>query len=144
MAANSGKSVKNVKFNEEAISNKQVAAGELEAYSVYVANVDYGCTEEELKAHFKKCWRVNGLTIPKNEYGNPRGYAFVEFSDVDSVAKALAELNGSIFRSREITVSRAKSNGRNWNNPNNDINSAIRLPSETAASKELEKRECQS
>jgi RNA recognition motif-containing protein len=59
MAANSGKSVKNVQFNEEAISNKQVAAGELEAYSVYVANVDYGCTAEELKTHFERCGRVN-------------------------------------------------------------------------------------
>lgn len=135
MAANSGKSVKNVQLNKDAIPNKQVAVvtgggGELEAYSVYVANVDYGCTEDELKAHFERCGRVKRLTIPKNEYGNPRGYVFVEFSDVDSVAKALAELNGSILRSREITVSRAKSNGRNWNNPNNNINSAIRLPSE--------------
>lgn len=62
---------KNVQFNEEAISNKQVAVGELEAYSVYVANVDYGCTTEELKTHFQRCGRVKGLTIPKNEYGIP-------------------------------------------------------------------------
>jgi len=119
----SGKSGnKKVYSGEERPPFKQrgaVRGEELERYSVYVDNVDYWCTAQDLKTHFECCGNVNRITIPTNEFGTPQGHAYVEFSDVDSVDKALLQLNGSVLRSREITVSRKKKQRSNWN-PNNN------------------------
>jgi RNA recognition motif-containing protein len=93
---------------------------EFDRYSVYVDNVDYWCTAQHLLTHFESCGTVNRISIPINEFGNPQGYAFVEFSDLGSADKAL-QLNGSTLRSRDITVSRKRKLPirRNPNNKNN-------------------------
>lgn len=36
--------------------------------------------------------------------GQPKGFAYLEFSDVDSMNKAVATLDGSIFRDRPLKV----------------------------------------
>ncbi|KAG9016251.1 hypothetical protein FRB90_003605 [Tulasnella sp. 427] len=70
--------------------------------SVYVGNVDYGATPEELQQHFLSCGSINRITIVCDKFtGNPKGYAYVEFSDPAFVDTALA-LNESLFRGRLI------------------------------------------
>ncbi|KAG8952497.1 hypothetical protein FRC04_004557 [Tulasnella sp. 424] len=72
--------------------------------SVYVGNVDYGATPEELQQHFLSCGSINRITIVCDKFtGNPKGYAYVEFSDPAFVDTALA-LNDSLFRGRLIKV----------------------------------------
>ena len=72
--------------------------------SVYVGNVDYGATAEELEQHFHGCGSINRVTILCNKYdGNPKGFAYVEFSDKDSTDTAMA-LDDSLFRGRQIKV----------------------------------------
>eukprot|EP00906_Rhabdomonas_costata_P000088 RCo000121 len=76
-----------------------------EETSVYVGNVDYGASAEELQNFFLKCGDINRCTIMCNKTtGAPMGYAYIEFSKESSVAKAL-ELNDSLFRGRQIKVS---------------------------------------
>ena len=71
---------------------------EVDARSVYVGNVDYGATAEELEQHFHGCGSINRVTILCNKYdGNPKGFAYVEFADKDSVDTAMA-LDDSLFR----------------------------------------------
>merc|ERR1712045_942677 len=54
----------------------------IDARSVYVGNVDYGATAEELEQHFHGCGSINRVTILCNKYdGNPKGFAYVEFAD---------------------------------------------------------------
>jgi len=77
---------------------------EVDARSVYVGNVDYGATAEELEQHFHGCGSINRVTILCNKYdGNPKGFAYVEFAGEDSVDTAMA-LDDSLFRGRQIKV----------------------------------------
>lgn len=78
--------------------------------SVYVGNVDYGATAEELEQHFHGCGSVNRVTILCDKYtGHPKGFAYVEFADKDSVTTAQA-LDESLFRGRQIKVSAKRTN----------------------------------
>ena len=77
---------------------------EVDARSVYVGNVDYGATAEELEQHFHGCGSINRVTILCNKFnGSPKGFAYVEFTDKDSVDTAMA-LDDSLFRGRQIKV----------------------------------------
>jgi polyadenylate-binding protein 2 len=40
--------------------------------SVYVGQVDYGCTPEELQMHFQGCGTVNRVTILTDKFGNSK------------------------------------------------------------------------
>lgn len=72
--------------------------------SVWVGNVDYGATAEELEAHFHGCGSVNRVTILCDKFsGHPKGFAYVEFTDKDSIQTAQA-LDDSLFRGRQIKV----------------------------------------
>lgn len=67
--------------------------------------VDYGATAEELEQHFHGCGAVNRVTILCNKYdGHPKGFAYIEFSEKDSVQMAMA-LDESLFRGRQLKVS---------------------------------------
>ena len=52
---------------------------EADARSVYVGNVDYLCTHEEVQEHFQSCGTVNRVTILTDKFEQPKGYAYVEF-----------------------------------------------------------------
>ncbi|XP_040572057.1 polyadenylate-binding protein 2 isoform X1 [Lepeophtheirus salmonis] len=83
---------------------------EVDARSVYVGNVDYGATAEELEQHFHGCGSINRVTILCNKYdGHPKGFAYVEFADKDSVSTAMA-LDDSLFRGRQIKVMPKRTN----------------------------------
>lgn len=78
--------------------------------SVYVGQVDYGATPEELQEHFRSCGTINRITILVDKYtGSPKGYAYVEFADEESVSNAVL-LNDTMFRGRQIKVSAKRTN----------------------------------
>jgi len=83
---------------------------EVDARSVYCGNVDYGATAEELESHFHGCGSINRVTILCNKFdGQPKGFAYVEFTDKDSVSTAMA-LDDSLFRGRQIKVMPKRTN----------------------------------
>ncbi|EDV21283.1 uncharacterized protein TRIADDRAFT_30657, partial [Trichoplax adhaerens] len=83
---------------------------EADARSVYVGNVDYAATAEELEQHFHGCGSVNRVTILCDKFsGHPKGFAYIEFSDKESVKTAMA-LDDSLFRGRQIKVSPKRTN----------------------------------
>lgn len=48
---------------------------EVDKRSVYVKNVDYMLTREEVMEHFKDCGKINRVTILTDKYtGNPKGF----------------------------------------------------------------------
>ena len=71
--------------------------------------VDYGTKPEELQVHFKGCGIVNRVTILTDKFGNPKGFAYVEFQDAEAVANALL-LSDTEFRGRTIKVSAKRTN----------------------------------
>ncbi|NXF10915.1 PABP2 protein, partial [Smithornis capensis] len=77
---------------------------EADQRSIYVGNVDYGGTAEELESHFNSCGQINRVTILCDKFsGHPKGYAYIEFEEKSSV-KAAVELDESTFRGRVIKV----------------------------------------
>ncbi|KAF9434257.1 cytoplasmic RNA-binding protein [Entomortierella beljakovae] len=82
----------------------------VDARSVYVGNVDWGSTPEELQSHFQSCGTINRITILCDKWtGQPKGYAYVEFADASSVDNAMV-LNESLFRARLIKVTPKRTN----------------------------------
>eukprot|EP00835_Amoeboradix_gromovi_P003131 NODE_196_length_15381_cov_0.267243.p8 type:complete len:109 gc:universal NODE_196_length_15381_cov_0.267243:6667-6993(+) len=77
--------------------------------SVYVGNVDYGVTSEELGLLFKSAGKVNRVTILTTHKGQPKGFAYVEFAEVEAVEKAL-QLNGEVLSNRLLKVSAKRGN----------------------------------
>lgn len=83
---------------------------EVDNRSVYVGNVDYGATAEELEQHFHGCGSINRVTILCNKFdGHPKGFAYIEFGDKDSVQTAMA-MDESLFRGRQIKVMPKRTN----------------------------------
>ena len=84
----------------EATANRE----EADARSVHVGGVDYATTPEELQQHFAACGTVNRVTILTDRYENPKGFAYVEFLEVDAVQSAIA-LTDTEIHGRKLKVS---------------------------------------
>lgn len=83
---------------------------EADQRSIYVGNVDYSATAQELEAHFHGCGSINRVTILCDKFsGHPKGFAYVEFGDKDSVQTAMA-LDDSLFKGRQIKVVNKRTN----------------------------------
>ena len=83
---------------------------EIDARSIYVGNVDYSATAQELEAHFHGCGSINRVTILCDKFtSHPKGFAYVEFGDKDSVQTAMA-LDESLFKGRQIKVGPKRTN----------------------------------
>ncbi|KAL9586206.1 MAG: hypothetical protein Q9203_003937 [Teloschistes exilis] len=80
---------------------------DIDARSIFVGNVDYGASPEEIQSHFQSCGSINRVTILLDKFtGHPKGYAYVEFTEPNLVAQALV-LNESMFRGRNLKASRS-------------------------------------
>ncbi|WFD40485.1 uncharacterized protein MJAP1_003471 [Malassezia japonica] len=83
---------------------------EIDGRSVYVGNVDYGATPEEIQQHFQSCGTINRVTILCDKFtGHPKGFAYVEFADPSFVENA-SVLNESLFRGRLLKVTPKRTN----------------------------------
>ena len=83
--------------------------------TVYVGNVSYATTEDDLRALFFQFGNVERVTIVTDrETGQPRGFAFVEMMSVEDAQNAISLLNGTRLHGRTLTVNegRAKPAGR--------------------------------
>ncbi|XP_074028341.1 polyadenylate-binding protein 2-B-like [Leptinotarsa decemlineata] len=83
---------------------------EVDNRSIYIGNVDYGATSDELKQHFQICGSIKRITIPCNKYDqHPKGFAYIEFDDRESAETALT-LDESTFRERPLKVMSKRTN----------------------------------
>ncbi|KID97040.1 Nucleotide-binding, alpha-beta plait, partial [Metarhizium majus ARSEF 297] len=82
----------------------------IDARSIFVGNVDYSASPEEIQAHFQSCGSINRVTILLDKFtGQPKGYAYVEFTEPSLVAQALI-LNESVLKGRNIKVTPKRTN----------------------------------
>ncbi|GAV65337.1 RRM_1 domain-containing protein [Cephalotus follicularis] len=92
-----------------AAATSQANREELDSRSVFVGNVEYSCTPEELQQHFKSCGTVNRVTIRTDKFGQPKGYAYVEFVEPEAIQEALL-LNESELHGRQLKVTAKRTN----------------------------------
>ena len=78
--------------------------------NIYVGNLSYDVTEEELRAEFEAYGQVSSVNIIKDKYsGQSKGFAFVEMPVLSEGQAALNKLNGKKLKERAIAVSGARS-----------------------------------
>ena len=76
---------------------------------IYVGNLSYEVTEEELREDFASFGKVESIAIPTDKYsGQARGFAFVEMPSVSEGQAAITALNGKTVKDRILTVNAAR------------------------------------
>lgn len=76
--------------------------------NIYVANVNFRATEEDLKNLFAQFGEVSSVKILKDrETNRSRGFGFVEMPDDEQGRTAINSLNGSEFNQRSLVVKEA-------------------------------------
>jgi len=76
---------------------------------LYVANLFYGCTEQELNELFVQCGiALLDIYIPHDEQGASKGIAFVTLKKPEDLDTAIAKTNGKLLRGRSIFVQLAR------------------------------------
>ncbi|MEA5500879.1 RNA-binding protein [Limnoraphis robusta Tam1] len=77
--------------------------------SIYVGNLSYQVTEEELRSVFAEYGTVKQISIPSDrETGRPRGFAFVEMDAEAQEEAAIEKLDGAEWMGRDLKVNKAK------------------------------------
>ncbi len=77
--------------------------------NIYVGNLAFTVTEDELRTAFEEFGPVNSINIIKDrETGRSRGFAFVEMQNGDQAKQAIDELNLTSINDRKITVNEAR------------------------------------
>ena len=77
--------------------------------SIYVGNLSYEVTSEDLSEVFTEYGNVKRVHVPSDrETGRPRGFAFVEMEDEANEQKAIDALDGAEWMERQLKVNKAK------------------------------------
>jgi RNA recognition motif-containing protein len=77
--------------------------------NIYVGNLSYEITEEDLKQAFEGFGQVVSVNIIKDRYsGESRGFGFVEMSDKAEAQSAINDLNDKELKGRTLSVSEAR------------------------------------
>lgn len=76
---------------------------------LYVGNLPFSATEENLNETFAACGTVDSVKIiTDRETGRSKGFAFVEMSSDSEAQTAISKYNGADFGGRAMTVNEAK------------------------------------
>ncbi|GAB1610387.1 probable RNA-binding protein 19 [Argonauta hians] len=87
-----------------------------ESGRLFIRNLPYTCTEEDLEKHFSKYGALTEVYLPQDPHTNKlRGFAFVTFLIPETAVKVLAEMDGTSFQGRllHILPSRIKKDREN-------------------------------
>ncbi len=77
--------------------------------TIFVGNLNYKATAEELQAFFSERWTVKSVAIPTDrETGLTRGFAFVDLSSDGEEVEAITVANGLDFMGRPLRLDQAK------------------------------------
>ncbi len=76
---------------------------------LYVGNLSFGTTEEDLQQLFSQVGTVDSASmVTDRDTGRSRGFAFVEMSSKSEGEAAIAKFNGSELNGRSLTVNEAR------------------------------------
>ncbi len=76
---------------------------------LYVGNLSYGTTEQDLNALFTQAGVVESVDLIKDrDSGRSKGFAFVEMASQSEAEKAISMFNGHSMDNRELKVNLAR------------------------------------
>jgi RNA recognition motif-containing protein len=77
--------------------------------NIYVGNISWDVTENDLKDAFAAYGEVQSASIIKDKFsGKSRGFGFVEMPNKEEADKAVSGMNGKDLKGRSLTVNEAK------------------------------------
>jgi cold-inducible RNA-binding protein len=77
--------------------------------NIYVGNIAFDASEDEVRALFASYGEVTNVNLLKDKFtGQPRGFGFVDMALDAEAQKAIHELNGRELRGRKLTVNQAR------------------------------------
>lgn len=77
--------------------------------NLYVGNLSYKITDDDLKSNFSEAGEVLSATIIKDKFtGQSKGFGFVEMKTEEGAAEAIKKFNGGTLDGKEITVNEAR------------------------------------
>ena len=76
---------------------------------IYVGNLSYEVTEEELRQEFGAFGEVSSANIITDKYSaRPKGFGFVEMASKSEAEAAITGLNGKTLKDRTIVVNESR------------------------------------
>lgn len=75
----------------------------MQGTKLYVGNLSYSATKEQLQELFAGCGQIQDVRIIEG-----KGFGFVEMADQAGAEKAIKELNGTSFMGRSLRVDEAR------------------------------------
>ena len=77
--------------------------------NIYVGNMAYNVTEEDLKKAFEAYGQVASVNVIRDQYSNQsKGFGFVEMPNSSEAQAAISALNGKDLNGRALNVSQAR------------------------------------
>lgn len=77
--------------------------------NIYIGNLPYSSSEEDLKQAFSKFGEVtSAVIITDKSSGRSKGFGFVEMSSDEAAQNAINSLNGQDFQGRTVKVNQAQ------------------------------------
>jgi len=84
------------------------------AMNIYVGNLSYNTTEDDLRKAFEAFGEITSINVIKDKYsGESRGFGFVEMASNDEAREAMEGLNGSEMGGRNLKISEARPRDEN-------------------------------
>lgn len=79
------------------------------AKKLYVGNLPYKTTQDDLTALFGKAGKVTSATVISDKFtGRSKGFGFVELENDDEAQKAIEQFNGHEMDGRKLVVNEAR------------------------------------
>jgi RNA recognition motif-containing protein len=76
---------------------------------IYVGNIAFNATEQDLRDLFSEYGEIESLKIMKDNFTErSKGFGFIEMVDENDAKKAIATLNGKDFMGKSLTVAEAR------------------------------------
>jgi RNA recognition motif-containing protein len=76
---------------------------------LYVGNLPYTVTEDDLKTHFSQAGTVTSVALIRDRAtGRAKGFGFVEMATAEEAQKAISMFHGQDFNGRTLTVNVAR------------------------------------
>lgn len=79
---------------------------------IYVGNLSYDMTEDQMRREFEKYGKVEMARVISNRFGKSKGFGFVEMPNRPEAEKAIAALHDKEILGRRLRVNEAKNKSR--------------------------------
>ena len=77
--------------------------------NIYVGNLDYKVNENDLESLFSQYGEVSSVKVIVDKYsGRSKGFGFVTMDNDEQANKAVGELHGMSYKSRDLVVNEAR------------------------------------